>query len=98
MDRRSSRPRERERTGIGSLKVRYNQVFGYYIEVTKPNLQQVPADYIRKQTLVERRALRHAGAEGVRGARSSAPRRSARALEYELFSELGAEVAAQQPR
>ena len=44
--------RERERTGIGSLKVRYNKVFGYYIEVTKPNLAQVPADYMRKQTLV----------------------------------------------
>jgi DNA mismatch repair protein MutS len=44
--------RERERTGIGSLKVRYNKVFGYYIEVTKANLSQVPADYIRKQTLV----------------------------------------------
>ena len=44
--------RERERTGIGSLKVRYNKVFGYYLEVTKPNLPQVPADYIRKQTLV----------------------------------------------
>jgi DNA mismatch repair protein MutS len=44
--------RERERTGIGSLKVRYNKVFGYYIEVTKPHLPQVPADYIRKQTLV----------------------------------------------
>jgi DNA mismatch repair protein MutS len=44
--------RERERTGIGSLKVRYNKVFGYYIEVTRPNLPQVPADYMRKQTLV----------------------------------------------
>ncbi|HPW18294.1 MAG TPA: DNA mismatch repair protein MutS [Candidatus Aminicenantes bacterium] len=44
--------RERERTGIGSLKVRYNKVFGYYIEVTKPNLPQVPPDYVRKQTLV----------------------------------------------
>jgi DNA mismatch repair protein MutS len=44
--------RERERTGIGSLKVRYNKVFGYSIEVTKPNLSQVPPDYIRKQTLV----------------------------------------------
>jgi DNA mismatch repair protein MutS len=44
--------KERERTGIESLKVRYNQVFGYYIEITKANLARVPADYIRKQTLV----------------------------------------------
>jgi len=43
--------RERERTGIGSLKVSYNRVFGYYIEITKTNLANVPADYIRKQTL-----------------------------------------------
>ncbi len=43
---------ERERTGIESLKVRYNQVFGYYIEITKANLARVPADYVRKQTLV----------------------------------------------
>jgi len=44
--------RERARTGIGSLKVRFNSVFGYYIEVTKSNLAAVPADYERKQTLV----------------------------------------------
>jgi DNA mismatch repair protein MutS len=43
--------RERERTGIGSLKIRYNSVFGYYIEVSKSNLAKAPADYIRKQTL-----------------------------------------------
>jgi len=42
---------ERERTGIGSLKVGYNKVFGYYIEVTNPNLAKVPQQYIRKQTL-----------------------------------------------
>jgi DNA mismatch repair protein MutS len=42
---------ERKRTAIKSLKVRYNKVFGYYIEVTKSNLPQVPPDYIRKQTL-----------------------------------------------
>ncbi len=41
---------ERARTGIGSLKVRYNRVFGYYIEITKANLHLVPADYVRKQT------------------------------------------------
>ncbi|MGP8269899.1 MAG: DNA mismatch repair protein MutS [Terracidiphilus sp.] len=44
--------RERQRTGIGSLKVRYNSVFGYYIEITKVNLANAPADYERKQTLV----------------------------------------------
>jgi DNA mismatch repair protein MutS len=43
--------RERERTGISSLKVRYNSVFGYYIEISKSNLAKAPADYIRKQTL-----------------------------------------------
>lgn len=44
--------KERRRTGIDSLKIRYNQVFGYYIEITKANLSQVPSDYVRKQTLV----------------------------------------------
>jgi DNA mismatch repair protein MutS len=44
--------RERQRTGISSLKVRYNSVFGYYIEITKANLALAPADYERKQTLV----------------------------------------------
>ena len=44
--------RERARTGIGSLKVRFNNVFGYYIEISKANLHLAPADYERKQTLV----------------------------------------------
>jgi len=44
--------RERERTGIKNLKVGYNKVFGYYIEITRSNLSSVPDDYIRKQTLV----------------------------------------------
>jgi DNA mismatch repair protein MutS len=44
--------RERARTGIQSLKVRFNNIFGYYIEVSKPNLHLVPDDYERKQTLV----------------------------------------------
>ncbi len=43
--------KERERTGVKSLKVGYNKVFGYYIEVTTPNIPQVPQEYIRKQTL-----------------------------------------------
>src|SRR5271165_3646809 len=44
--------RERGRTGISSLKVKFNSIFGYYIEVSKPNLHLVPQDYERKQTLV----------------------------------------------
>jgi DNA mismatch repair protein MutS len=44
--------RERQRTGIASLKVRYNRVFGYYLEVTRSNLHLVPQDYVRKQTTV----------------------------------------------
>src|SRR5207237_6680735 len=44
--------RERERTGVSSLKVRFNRVFGYYIEISKANLHLAPRDYDRKQTLV----------------------------------------------
>jgi len=44
--------RERQRSGINSLKIRFNSVFGYYLEVTKPNLHLVPRDFERKQTLV----------------------------------------------
>jgi len=47
----SLQSRERERTGIPSLKVGFNRVFGYYLEVTKANLDKVPEDYVRKQTL-----------------------------------------------
>jgi DNA mismatch repair protein MutS len=48
----SMEERERKRTGINSLKIRFNQVFGYYIEISKPNLHLAPAHYERKQTLV----------------------------------------------
>jgi len=47
----SLQARERERTGIGSLKVGFNRVFGYYLEVTRANLSRVPEEYVRKQTL-----------------------------------------------
>jgi DNA mismatch repair protein MutS len=47
----SLQSRERDRTGIGSLKVGFNKVFGYYLEVTKANLARVPSDFVRKQTL-----------------------------------------------
>src|SRR5271165_581382 len=48
----SMEDRERKRTGINSLKIRFNQVFGYYIEISKANQHNAPADYERKQTLV----------------------------------------------
>ncbi len=56
------------RTGIPKLKVGYNKVFGYYIEVSAAQQQHVPDDYIRKQTTQERGTLYHAGAERVRRA------------------------------
>ena len=66
--------REKERTGIRTLKVGYNKVFGYYIEVSNSFKDQVPEDYIRKQTLVNCRAVHHPGAQGAGARRSSPPR------------------------
>ncbi|HHV55624.1 MAG TPA: DNA mismatch repair protein MutS [Firmicutes bacterium] len=89
--------RERERTGIKSLKVGFNKVFGYYIEVTRPNLGQVPSDYIRKQTLAggERFITPELKEkeELVLGAQERMAER-----EYELFLALRQEVAEQAPR
>ena len=56
--------REKEKTGIRTLKIGYNKVFGYYIEVSNAFRDQVPDTYIRKQTLGERRAVHHPGAQG----------------------------------
>jgi DNA mismatch repair protein MutS len=88
---------ERRRTGIGSLKVRYNKVFGYYIEVTRPNLASVPADYERKQTLANAERFTTAALREVEqkvvGAEDKAQN-----LEYELFQELRSQVAAQSLR
>ena len=58
--------RERQRTGIQSLKVRFNNVFGYYIEITRANLHLAPAGLRAQADAGQRRALHHAGAEGVR--------------------------------
>jgi DNA mismatch repair protein MutS len=75
---------ERQRTGIKSLKVRYNQVFGYYIEVSKANLRHVPQDYIRKQTLTNgERYVTEALKEREVAILHAAERRVT--LEYELF-------------
>jgi len=89
--------RERDRTGIASLKVRYNRVFGYYIEVSKANLHAVPADYLRKQTVAggERfitPALKEYE-EKVLGADDRLVER-----ELELFTAIRGAVAAEAPR
>jgi DNA mismatch repair protein MutS len=88
---------ERSRTGIQSLKVRFNRVFGYYIEISKANLHAVPADYIRKQTIAggERfvtPALKDYE-EKVLGADERAIER-----ELALFEALRAQVTSEAPR
>ena len=75
---------ERSRTGINSLKIRYNRVFGYYIEISKSNLANVPGDYLRKQTIAggERfitPALKEHRGQGARRRRAD-PRTRARAV------------------
>jgi DNA mismatch repair protein MutS len=89
--------KERERTRIDSLKVRYNQVFGYYIEVTKTHLSHVPHDYIRKQTLVN--AERFMTAElKVLEERVTGAEIKLLALEQELFEQLCLRLANEVPR
>ena len=58
--------RERASTGIKSLKVGFNKVFGYYIEVTRANLAQVPEDYQRKQTLANAEKVYHGGIKSTK--------------------------------
>jgi DNA mismatch repair protein MutS len=89
--------RERERTGIPSLKVGFNRVFGYYLEVTRSNLDRVPADYERKQTLAN--AERYVTPE-LKEWESKALDAEDRilALEARLFAELRREVATRMER
>jgi DNA mismatch repair protein MutS len=83
--------RERERTGIASLKVRFNKVFGYYIEVSHANRGLVPSDYERKQTLVG--AERYVTPELKEyEAKVVTAQERIEALEYELFTALRSEV------
>ena len=88
---------EKDRTGINSLKVRFNQVFGYYIEITKANLNKVPEDYIRKQTLTNAERFitpRLKECESrVLGAEEKINR-----LEYELFDEIRKRVSRENRR
>ncbi len=88
--------RERERTGIRSLKVGYNKVFGYYIEVSKANLDRVPADYIRKQTLVNGERFITPELKDYESLVLNAEERI-QELELRLFRELCAEVARHAP-
>lgn len=75
---------EIERTGIQSLKIRFNSVFGYYIEVTKSNLDKVPSHYIRKQTIANGERYITEELKEVEGKILGAEERSKK-LEYELF-------------
>ncbi|HSG07061.1 MAG TPA: DNA mismatch repair protein MutS [Longimicrobiales bacterium] len=89
--------RERERTGISSLKVGFNKVFGYYLEVTKSNLDKVPDDFIRKQTLANGERYftpeLKAWEEKVFGAEDRIGQ-----LEGELFGRIRAQVASEVTR
>jgi DNA mismatch repair protein MutS len=75
---------EIERTGITSLKVRFNSVFGYYIEVTKSNLDKVPAHYVRKQTIASGERFITPELKAMESKILGAEERSTK-LEYELF-------------
>ncbi len=90
-------PKERERSGIKSLRVGYNKVFGYYIEVTRPNLARVPADYQRRQTLAT--GERFVTAElKEHEARVLHAEEQIEALEKTLYAALLEELAARQAR
>jgi DNA mismatch repair protein MutS len=86
--------RERERTGIASLKVAYNKVFGYYLEVTRVNLGRVPDDYVRKQTLSNAERFFTPELKEWEGRILDAEDRIA-TLEAELFAAVRGEVAEQ---
>lgn len=89
--------RERERTGIKSLKIADNKVFGYYIEVTRPNLSLVPADYRRKQTIAN--GERFVTVELERAAAGARAAEDALAeLESRLLATIAARVAAENGR
>ena len=86
--------REIARTGIKSLKIRYNSVFGYYLEVTKSNLASVPDDYTRKQTTANSERFITPELKEMEG-RILGGEERARALESEIFSQLRTAVLAE---
>ena len=89
--------REKERTGIKNLKVKFNKVFGYYLEVTNSFLDLVPEDYIRKQTLTGAERFITEELKALEGKLLGAKDRVI-ALEYELFDAVRKQVAAQLER
>ena len=89
--------RERKRTGIGSLKIRFNSIFGYYIEISKANLHLAPADYERKQTLVNAERFTSPELKEYERKILAADERIAE-IECRLFVELRSGVAAHAAR
>ncbi|KPK14300.1 MAG: hypothetical protein AMJ62_13230 [Myxococcales bacterium SG8_38] len=89
--------RERERTGIGSLKIKFTKVFGYYIEITKSNLDAVPDEYVRKQTIANGERFITAELAELQDRILHAEER-ARALEAAAFADLRKTVGDQAPR
>jgi DNA mismatch repair protein MutS len=88
---------ERDRTGISSLKVRYNKVFGFYIEVTRAHVHKVPKHYIRRQTVVNAERYITPELKEIEEQVLGADERRQR-LELQLFTELRQRVAAQGAR
>jgi len=88
---------EINRTGIASLKVRFNSVFGYYIEVTKANLEKVPPHYIRKQTVANGERFITPELKEMEGKILGAEERAIK-REYELFQTVREQALAQLPR
>jgi len=89
--------RERERTGIGSLKVKFNSIFGYYIEISKANLHLAPADYERKQTLVNAERFTTPELKEYESKILDAQEKIVE-IERRLFSELRSAIAAEAKR
>ncbi len=87
---------EIRRTGIASLKVRFNSVFGYYIEVTKSNLDKIPPEYIRKQTIANGERFITPELKEMEGKILGAEERGVK-LEYELFQQVREQVLRQLP-
>jgi DNA mismatch repair protein MutS len=90
-------PLKRTRTGINSLKVGFNKVFGYYIEISKANLNLVPEDYIRKQTLVNGERYITEDLKRKEGEVLGAEEKRV-ALEFEIFEEIRSKISSENRR